>query len=284
MVTLENKFIEFRDRLIIKPGQREQVTKRLMSLCDQLQGAWRLGQASKIGSFARGTTLPPIGDADLLLELHAGFAGPSPEAYGLLTALRERLEKETRQTCRIQSHSVGIEYQDFRIDVVPARREGAVYLIPEVDRGTGRGAWIRTSPRAHVDFAGQRDQATGAMALHLVRVLKAWRRDRQLPLRSFHLEMMVLDGTTRQPQGLAAGAAEAFLAVARRLEQGCPDPGLPGTLIDADYLSSTQRTQYAESCRKAARTLDQARSLDAQGRAREAIDLAAGIFGKLFPR
>ena len=283
MVSLESKFVEFRDRLTIKPGQREQVSKRLKSLCDQLQGDWRLGQPSKIGSFARGTALPPLGDADLLLELHPGFYRPGGEPYVVLTELRERLEQGTRQTCRIQSHSVGVTYQDFRIDVVPARREGQAYLIPEIDRVTQRGRWIRTNPGEHVAFAGRRDQASGALALHLVRMLKTWRRDRQLPIQSFHLEMMILDGIVGKPVSHAAGAGQAFLTVAERLERGCPDPGLPGAIIGHDYLSTTQRAQYAESCRKATRTLEQARALDARGSAREAIQLAGQLFGPSFP-
>lgn len=284
MGTLNDKFHEFGKRLTLSEGRQQQVSQRIQRIADLLQEL-RIGQSKKVGSFTRGTALPPVNDADLLLVLHSDFHRPGMLPYEALEKLKSELEARLRQDCRVQPHSVGVRYQDFCIDVVPAYAlpGAALFKIPEINLGTRQGVWIDTNPAAHVSFAGQRDQVTGAMAIPIVRMLKCWNRNRQSSLKSIHLELMVLNGFQTKPSRYVEGAVLAFQAVATGLKQGCPDPANPGSLIRSDYLSVKRREDLARAAEKAAATLKQAQDLERNGDIANAVALCYGVFGDPFP-
>ena len=59
-----------------------------------------------------------------------------------------------------------------------------------------------------------------------MKMLKKWKRNKQIPLRSFYLEMMVLGTLQRWPGSYAEAVRMAFAGVAQLVRSGYPDPGL----------------------------------------------------------
>jgi len=68
-----------------------------------------------------------------------------------------------------------------------------IYEIPDSD-----GGWMRSSPDAHNNYVYEVDKRLDGKVKPLVRLLKAWKYYRGVPIRSFYLEMRVARYTSRQ--------------------------------------------------------------------------------------
>ena len=275
MPTLAQAFEQFRNNLAIKPGQQQQISDRRARLVPLLQQTFQSPAVRPIGSHARGTNIPPVDDIDLMVVLER----PRPDHPRLLLdALRDTLAGKY-QGIRMQNRSVGILFGDFRFDIVPAlARSRGGYDIP--DSNTGK--WIFTNPEKHNELAKQVDGNTGAMAIPTVRMLKSWRRQKGIGLKSFHLEVMVLRALGWKPAGYAEGTRDALGRMAQAVRSSCGDPGQSGNVLDT-YLSSGERVQIAGQCAEARDRLTEAIRLQQQGDAAGAIRLARGVFGAPFP-
>jgi hypothetical protein len=274
MPTLAQAFEQFRNNLSLDDGQKQQILERRSKLIDLLQDRFR-SPVRPIGSHARGTNIPPIGDIDLMLVLQRSR---SDDPVMLLDEIRDVLA-EKYSGVRRQNRSVGILYGDFRFDVVPAivRSRGG-YHLPDA----GSQKWIFTYPEKHNDHAKKVDQGTGAMAIPMVRMLKSWNRRQLAGLKSFHLEVMVLRALGTKPASYAEGTRDALRSVARAVRSSCGDPAESGNTLDT-YLSTLQRDQIARRCQEASDQLSRAIELDQQGKPGEAIRLAREVFGAPFP-
>jgi hypothetical protein len=280
MPTLQEQFVQFRKNLRIPDSVTSHVSALLAKISTRVQGDWLIGQPIKVGSFERRTSLVPIKDVDLLVVLNERAFYQNEGPAQLLQRLDEPLERVGRPS-RIQPHSVGVDYEGYRVEFVPALQRDGDYLIPELGEGGPR--WIRTNPPRHGRFTGQKDQELGAMGVPIVQMMKQWKHNRSLPLKSFHLEMMALQALDRQPASYAEGLQVAFQGVARFLRGGgCPDPGLPAERLGS-YLSTGQRENLAGACENAAGTLAQALHQERYGYHSQAIQLARNVFGSPFP-
>lgn len=120
------------------------------------------------------------------------------------------------------------------------------------------------------------------MGIPIVKMLKIWKKNRQLSIKSFHLEMMALQGLTHPPRGYAEGVRLAFTAAARLLRDGCPDPGLPSEKLGLD-LGAQKRSDLSNACQNAAQTMAQAIQEDEHGGSANAVQIARSLFGSPFP-
>lgn len=276
MHTLAQAFERFRANLVLGAGQQQQISERRARLIPLLQETFQSPAVRPIGSHARGTNTPPVDDIDLMLVLNR----PRPaHPRLLLEELRDTLAGKKYRDVRLQNRSVGILFDDFRFDIVPAlARSRGGYDIP--DSKTGK--WIFTNPEQHIELARQKDQATGAMAIPIVRMLKSWCRQKGIGLKSFHLEVMVLRALGRKPASYAEGTRDALGSVAQAVRSSCGDPGQSGNVLDT-YLSPSQREQIARQCAEARDQLTSAIRLEQQGDAAGAIRLARAVFGHPFP-
>lgn len=275
MTTLAQAFDRFRHNLALSEGQQQQIRERRERLLGLLKEDFRSPAVRPIGSHARRTNIPPVGDIDLMLVLDRTRAA---EPRSLLDEVEAALSKKYQVT-RLQNRSVGIVFGDFRFDIVPGLgRSGDGYYIP--DLSTGR--WIFTNPEQHNELARQADQRAGAMAIPIVRMLKSWCRETQIGLKSFHLEVMVLRALHTKPASYAHGARDALRSMARAVLKPCGDPGQSGNRLD-DYLSDYERTRISRQCEAASEQLAMAIQRDQQNDAAGAVRLARAVFGAPFP-
>jgi len=138
------------------------------------------GRRFTSGSLGRKTQLPES-DIDIFLEVDT-----SPPK------IKEKIRKEFQRKypknyTRNQPHTVGIVFNDVKIEIIPAFIENSVYLIPEKD-GT-----IETDPCKVKDEVKQMNRKTGGVFSRYVRSLKYWKKQNELPLPSFYLELLSLE-------------------------------------------------------------------------------------------
>lgn len=267
MATLNDAFEGFLSGLRPSQGQIQQVSERRKKLNEVLQGSWKPAKIVPIGSHARGTSIPPLHDVDLMVVLNR--SGPEePVVDVLLRELHAELARAYPDVSkRVQNRSIGLHFVDFGFDVVPAleRREGG-FRIPDVQAKR----WIYTDPTKHEELVREKNRMTDGAAADLVKALKVWNRDRTIGLKSFHLEVMVLRSIGQKSATFAQGVREVLLAVSGAVGSSCGDPGLSGGRLD-DYLEPSARQAIAGHCQSAADEMGIAMREDAAGRSSEAI-------------
>jgi len=237
MGRIDDSFQRFHGSLTLTEGMKQQISERLQAMQGFLQGTWRTPEVLPIGSYARGTIVPPVKDADVLF-VHAAGA-PGRDAAQVLREVNAALAQRYGAT-RVQRHSVQVRFEDFAIDVVPACGGDGRYYIPELkehgDPSRG-GAWIETTPRAQDERVRRANGTHGGFATRLIATLKHMNQGHGTRLKSFHLETMVLDrlehaqgsgqtfaevlpGWLDARAGHMAASGEAYLTVQTRAEIG----------------------------------------------------------------
>jgi hypothetical protein len=187
--TVDAGFVEFASRLTPTAAQREAASKHRSSVEAALQSRLGILRFFQSGSFSNGTGVRGRSDVDYFAVLPP--PGPSLSTSAL-NAVRDALEDGypytevyVRQPAVVVAFEAGAE----TYEIVPAYWTGGsgtttVYRIP-----ASAGGWRRSAPDAHLDFVREVDTKHNGKVKQLVRLLKAWKYYRNVPISSFYLEM-----------------------------------------------------------------------------------------------
>lgn len=145
------------------------------------------------GSVAKGTALRTVNDLDVAVYVKAGAA---PEEDSELVAwLADRLSEAyptfEQEQFEFQTHCVTITFKGsgLNVDVVPVLYEGA-----KDDRGwlvrKHTGERVLTSIPLHLKFMSDRKKLYGDDYKQLIRLVKWWKRTKDLRFKSFMIEML----------------------------------------------------------------------------------------------
>src|SRR5258708_6424059 len=179
----------------IADKHRKQVNllrERLEAKIDE-DPAFDLVKMLHAGSVAKGTALRTVNDLDVAVYVKAGDA-PKADSE-LIPWLAERLA-EANPNMRSdqfepQTHCVTINFHGsgLNVDVVPVLYEG-----DEEDRGwlvrKHTGERLLTSIPLHLKFMRDRKQLYGDDYKQLIRIVKWWKREKDLRFKSFMIELL----------------------------------------------------------------------------------------------
>ena len=145
----------------------------------------------------------------------------------------------SRWAARVQNRSMGLVWQAIDFDLVPCWADGGagVLRLPDL----GRSRWLRTNPTEHYTLLQAADRSCNQRLLPLIRGVRAWRRHVRLPLRSFHLESMLVGAFNSPPRTWAEGIQLAFSRLAGRARRPFADPTGEGATVD-EGLSDADRS------------------------------------------
>jgi hypothetical protein len=144
-------------------------------------GQYLLG-AEFSGSRAKGTAISLGTDADIFLSLTSTTPGTLGEMYeSLFNAFQNAGYQPKRQNV-----SIGIKANNYSIDLVPGRRQGAQGDDHSLYRSKF-SAWTLTNVRRHITYVSSSNRTEE------IRVLKIWRQLQGLDFPSFLLELAVID-------------------------------------------------------------------------------------------
>lgn len=288
VTTLAQAFDLFRRTIEMKKELIQRINAQEKPLREGLQKRWPGAEVFFTGSYGRSTKIEPITDVDVFLVRPEQF-----KEIGKITLSRDTLMAEVKaelqklfpqQFIRQQTRSLGIQFQDFRIDVVPAvKRTGGAYFIS--DNSPGTADWRFTNPKKQAEFTAQVDRTTQQMATPLTKMMKVWNREQRVGLKSFHVEVMVLRALSAKPASYAEGVKLLFEKLEHAIKKSCGDPGESGGKVD-DYLDLRigARGQASAQAKRAADQMKEALALVTLKREAEAIRLVGNIFGAPFPR
>lgn len=143
------------------------------------------------GSYAKKTAIAGEADLDLLISLTSTVPNTLQEIYN---SLFQYLTGKGFTNVRKQNVSVGITYKGFRVDLVPAKRQGqqgndhSLYM-------SKKATWTKTNVHQHITLVGNSSRISE------IQIMKIWRNNRSLDFPSFYLELVVLRALNNQPVG-----------------------------------------------------------------------------------
>lgn len=252
------------------------------------------------GSYAQGTAIrPPKGgtfDVDVVLAFDLTEEGwlddelMQPEAAIGWLARRVREFPQTPGRVLTRSRCVRIEYQgDFRMDVVIAHAPNGLagtILVPD----KRREEWIRSHPRALIDWCAARNKVTDGAFSRTVRFLKHW-RDHRLPESarpsSIALQAMVGRGLGNRFRSDADNVVCALRYIAD--ETGSHEPGWSEMVIGnpvsdgsnlADNWADESIVKFSNYARRASELAESALAAKTE---RSSKRLWTKVFGDAFP-
>lgn len=252
-----------RTNLSPKKREREMISKQYEQLEKVLSG-----QIFQNGSYARHTSTTPVNDLDTFYVLPESVRkrvierAINPEELtidNILNDLAEALRKEYGNEARIvvQPHSVGIFFgseDDFSIDVVPAQpADDGLFWVPETalrsvrsrralyeSKSSTRLRWIKSDPKGYISQATVLDDATKGAFRKAAKFVKKWKRgcknvNKEFPLKSFHVEIMVTELLKAQRALSCFDAVQRFFSL------------LPIAIVKRQYPDRADSSRYIDS-------------------------------------
>jgi hypothetical protein len=133
------------------------------------------------GSYAKGTNIVGTTDLDLLISLRPMTPFSVQQIYErLATYLKAR-----GYSIRKQNVSIGVNYKNVSIDLVPGRKQPGSTYDHTLWRRKAR-KWTKTNVHRHVLLVKQSGR------LDEIRAIKIWRKLHSLEFPSFYLELSVI--------------------------------------------------------------------------------------------
>lgn len=289
MLTVIQAFDAMRQGLELTEPQRQAASAQQNVVREKLrQHLGGLARDFLSGSYARRTAIRPLHDIDLFIVLdpriHPDVA-PSQwqqSSSACLSKIQGALARAYPNTTalKLQDRSVNIQFSGTEIgyDIVPAfeNRAGA-YLIPD----RGRNAWIETNPEAQARVLVDANARAGDKLNPLIKMIKRWKDEHGVPLRSFHLEVMSYGAFRAAPASYPEGVRALFGHLASAVLSACPNPVGVGPNIDAG-MTQPERSMLWQKLQEAERTAARALQIDAASQTAGAHELWRALFGSAY--
>jgi hypothetical protein len=151
-----------------------------------------------IGSWGKHTRIRPPRDIDLLFVLPQDVKDRFDRRTGnkqsaLLQEVKGVLAKKYSNTDMSGDGCIVlIPFTSYRVEVAPAFKKpfSQQYLIPRTENG---GFYKDSDHEAEITKVAQSDEASNGNTRHLIRMLKCWQANCNVPLRSFWLELLAVE-------------------------------------------------------------------------------------------
>jgi len=266
--------------------QRSVAQGRISHLDTFFRGNYQLAKAPwAIGSFNRETLIRWERDVDVMVAMSVE---PYWERYEndsrlFLTWIRDGLNREYQST-RVSTRQISVRIflgEEIEVDLVPAfMRQGGGFLIPN-----GKGGWRATNPPYHHDLIEAANVRLGSRLKPLVRLMKAWNNANEHPLRSFHVEIMLLAAysSTATVPNWSTAVSQALGSLSRLVITPCVDPWTPPIQFVDDDLSATNRQSAHDMLVSDAASAATALQLEQSGRHPEAFAEWDKVYRHHFP-
>jgi hypothetical protein len=157
------------------------VSNTLLSVLQQWGGVYLLS-VEPSGSFAKGTANRSGTDVDLFLSLSHDVTNTMKEIYETLV---NRMTQSGYSPNR-QNVSVNVNVGGFSVDLVPSKRQNAYDNDHSLYRRRA-DTWTKTNVTKHINHVINSGRSQD------IRVLKLWRKQKNLDFPSFYLELTVIN-------------------------------------------------------------------------------------------
>lgn len=191
--TIEQGFNDFLTKIKATPAENAATVSHRASISACLESNFGLKRFTRIGSFGNGTNISGYSDVDYLACLPTSSLRRS-STYSLSLVRDALMTRFPNTGVRVSTPAIVCPFgqyksQDTEIVIADFVREENGHKLYEIaDGGDG---WMRICPDAHNAYVAAVDRRHGGKVKPLIRFIKAWNFYRDVPIRSFYLEMRV---------------------------------------------------------------------------------------------
>ncbi len=191
--TIEEGFRDFLSKLTPTSGETDAAKNHRQSIEQCIRTHFGLNRFWRTGSFGNGTSISGYSDVDYMASVPREKL--KRDSFSSLKELRDALARRFPNTgVRTASPAVVVPFGTDRkettevtlADCVAKSGDFLVYDIPN-----GNGGWMKASPDAHNSYVRRIDKSLSNKVRPLVRFIKAWKYNQNVPVSSFYLELRV---------------------------------------------------------------------------------------------
>jgi len=196
--TIASAFSSYRTNLEITERQESVVSTVRTNVVSALRAEITLHaeESRLIGSYDRQTLTRYLkeGDVDIMVILNYGKHADWYNSDGTVRCLDKFKSvlsaKYPATPMQRDRNCISMQLAEFRFDVVPAfKNDGGDYQIPDsVDK-----KWLWTNPFTFAEKVTATNKSMGGYFVPLIKMVKGWNRGVGWPIRSFHLECMMVN-------------------------------------------------------------------------------------------
>lgn len=197
-----------------------------------------------IGSYEKGTAVRPPRDVDILFVLpnteyvrYKGYEGNGPSQ--LLQEVKGVLQQRypTTDSMRGDGHVVVVNFTGGHcVEVLPAWETiNGRYLVPDTHDG---GSWVLVDQVAEIDNVQTSDARSHGTTRRLIKMLKSWQRECDVPVSSLTLELRSVGFLATRPDLHVSSSGYPTLVVdffADLVTRGGQFALVPGTTDRCDF-------------------------------------------------
>ena len=208
-------FEKFLKELELSPTERQDAEAKALRISKSLFAAYYPDQSFNydcygiVGSYGKGTAGRPRTDVDMIFvfpvsefDRFNGIVG-NKQSYLLQDVKSVLLDTFPNTDIKGDGPVVKVPFSTYDFEVVPVfRYEGNLFITPHTKNG---GSWGYSNPAAEIQCLRNTDGSSLNKGTHLVKMLKAWKRECNVEMRSVCLEVAAtcfIDQWVHKGQGL----------------------------------------------------------------------------------
>ncbi len=190
---IKQGFDDFHDKIKTSATETAAAKSHRASVEACLKNNFGLNRFTRIGSFGNGTNVSGYSDVDYLACLPTSSLKKSSNRS--LSIVRDALDKRFPNTgVKVSTPAVVCPFgtyksEDTEVVVADYIREDGGFKVYEI--ADGNDEWMQISPDAHNYYVAEVDKKHNGKVKPLIRFIKAWKYYRDVPIKSFYLEMRV---------------------------------------------------------------------------------------------
>lgn len=312
--SIDNSYENYSEKVDITSRQKKTISERRDNIISILKENLDIKESSLIGSFTRGTMTGPIdenSDADILLvldsETHGNWAEQEKGPRNALNAIKRHISNEPQFSdtpVNVRRNVVQVRYSDVTVEIAPAFDYDQVphadspkgglfgmfqdtsdgYAIPDTH---GEHSWQGTNPRKYKKMFQATDRTHDGRLSDLTRTMKKWKDEEDLPVRSYHMEILVYNYFEDKaktgdevPESYEKLTQEFMDELSVRIKESAEEP-VYGESVDKG-TSRKERKEISKRAKEAKKKLDEAQELRKAGKEEEAKEKLKEVHGENF--
>lgn len=284
--TIDEGFNEFHKRLVPTSRESEAAKNHRASIEACLISNFGMKGFFRTGSFGNGTSIRVHSDVDYFA--HIPTDNLTQNSSTTLQKVRDVLDARFPNTgVYVDAPAIVVPFgtnNSESTEIIPAdfikddENGNAIY-----DIANGSGGWMRSSPGTHNRYVKEIDEKLDSMVKPLVRFVKAWKYYRNVPIRSFYLEMRVAKYASEESSIVYSIDVKNILKLLRNnLLAALQDPtGISGYI--APCSSDAKKSDALSKLETALKRAEKAREAESQGEISDAFYWWNLVFNEKFP-
>lgn len=201
MIDLSNNFKIFIENIELTKYQVEDGEKKADNVCRTLHNHFYDNDydGSKkliIGSFGKNTAIRPPSDVDVIFELpqteKERYDNRSGNGQSQLLQDVKNLLLKTYPLTDIKGDGpvVIVDFDSYKIEVNPSFKSFWGYSVPITRNG---GSWEEINPIKEKEEIDKSNEKSNGNTRNLIKMIKKWKDYCNVPLKSFYIELLVVD-------------------------------------------------------------------------------------------